>query len=109
MTHTTVRTATGTLFERYLQITRESSRAEETDSLPNETTSLHLTWMCCRALENLNAWPEDKLSRWLGYIQGVLAVRGLIDVQEERELSRPLFHAAYGNASLPIPPTLNND
>jgi hypothetical protein len=109
MTHTTIRTATGTLFERYLQLTRQSSWTEDADNLPKEIRSSHLTWMCVKALENLHVWPEDKLSRWLGYIQGVLAARGIIDVQQERDLSRPLFHAAYSNADVPIPSTLNNE
>lgn len=33
----------------------------------------------------------------LGRIQGVLAANGLIDVDEEREFSRPLLHAMHSN------------
>ncbi len=109
MSNMTVKAATGTLFTRYLQIIREASWSEETDSLPSEVRCSHLTWMCDTALERLEDWPEDKLSRWLGYIQGVLTARGIIDVNEEREVSRPLFHAAYNSSDTPIPPTLNNE
>ncbi len=106
MNEATVRSATKVLFERYIRLIRESAPIVEAYE-SEETSNDHLTWMCVKSLENLDKWPEDKLSRWLGYVQGVLAVRYVINVQEERDLSRPLFHAAYNNASVPVPPTLN--
>jgi hypothetical protein len=108
VTKITVRTATEAMFKRYILIIREKAHDDES-SLSDEAQNDHLTWMCIRALENLNVWPEDKLSRWLGYVQGVLTVRGVIDVQEEREISRPLFHAAYRAADIAVPATLNNN
>lgn len=108
MSEVTVRSATKVLFERYIRIIREGAPVVETYG-PAETSCDHLTWMCVRALENLDKWPEDKLSRWLGYVQGVLTVRHIISVDEEREVSRPLFHAAYTTAASPVPLTLNNN
>lgn len=35
--------------------------------------------------------PVPKLCRWLGYIQGVLIVRGVTTVDRERDWTRPLF------------------
>lgn len=35
--------------------------------------------------------PLVKLSRWLGYVQGVLVARGATTVEAEREWTRPLF------------------
>lgn len=35
--------------------------------------------------------PLMKLSRWLGYIQGVLIERGVTSVEKERDWTRPLF------------------
>lgn len=35
--------------------------------------------------------PLLKLSRWLGYIQGVLIERGYTTVDAERDWTRPLF------------------
>jgi hypothetical protein len=35
--------------------------------------------------------PLVKLSRWLGYVQGVLIERGFTTVQEERDWTRGLF------------------
>lgn len=47
--------------------------------------------------------PEDKISRWIGFIQGVMSVKGYISVNEERDFSRPLFHSVYHNSCIPIP------
>ena len=38
---------------------------------------------------------EDKQSRWLGFIQGVLIAKNLLDTEEERDFSRPLFQEVY--------------
>lgn len=35
--------------------------------------------------------PLFKLNRWLGYIQGVLIIRGHTTVTAERNFTRPLF------------------
>ncbi len=37
------------------------------------------------------AVPIVKISRWLGYVQGVLIERGLTTVEAERDWTRPLF------------------
>lgn len=64
----------------------------------------HLRWMCQTALKELSCWPDDKASRWLGFIQGVMACRGYLTVAGEREHSRPIFHAAY-QAQGQMPPS----
>jgi hypothetical protein len=66
----------------------------------------HLLWMCATALENGASWPVDKLSRWLGFIQGVMTTQGWLTVEAEREFSRPLFHAAYQADGRECPPTV---
>lgn len=64
----------------------------------------NLRWMCQTSIEESERLPLDKLNRWLGFVQGCLAMRGLIDVDVEREVSRPLFHAAYGGSErAPLP------
>lgn len=62
------------------------------------TGAAHLRWMCRTARDNAAFWPVDKTGRWLGFVQGVLAARGLLDVDTERDRTRPMFHAAYGRA-----------
>lgn len=95
-----LREAHRVLFQRYLDIIgrREDAGADPKTSVQN------CAWMCRTALDELDTLPVDKLSRWLGFVQGVLATLGLIRVDTERDFSRPLFHAAYrqdGN----VPPT----
>lgn len=59
------------------------------------TDNNHLLWMCHTVMDNVHGWPVDKVSRWLGFIQGVLTNAGLLTTSGEREFSRPLFHAVY--------------
>ena len=50
---------------------------------------------------------EDKQSRWLGFTQGVLACYDLIDIEEERNVSRKIFHKAYNEMGLGKPKTIS--
>ena len=52
--------------------------------------------MCAHARGHLDVFTEDKANRWLGFVQGVLTVAGLIQVDTERDYTRPLFHAIHG-------------
>ena len=38
-----------------------------------------------------NSQSETKKHRWLGNIQGIMTVKGYINVLEERELTRNIF------------------
>lgn len=56
---------------------------------PNPGTSLsHLLWMIGELRTDM---PSDKASRWLGFIQGCLVMRGMTSVQSERDFTRPYF------------------
>jgi hypothetical protein len=81
------RKATEILFRRYLDF-----------DLDENTKKL-----CKKGIEKIDELPIDKLSRWLGYVQGVIIERGLSSVEEERNFSRPLFHEAYKNENIEIP------
>lgn len=61
----------------------------------DRTSPYHLRWMAATVAERAHEWPLDKLSRWLGFVQGIMAARGLLDVDEERDRTRPIFEAAY--------------
>lgn len=80
------------------------------DGLPIEdrTSTLNLSWMAKHALDNMNEWPVDKTSRWIGFIQGCLACKGFLDVDDERERTRPLFHTAYVEMGIDIPATASS-
>lgn len=57
---------------------------------PKETHLDHLKWMLTTASETEMA--PDKAARWLAYVQGVATVKGWIDVNTERDRTRPLLH-----------------
>ncbi len=107
MSGKTVRSATAILFQRYADLLEGAS--DEAPPCDLMTDTQNLRWMCRTALENIDSFPIDKLSRWLGFVQGVLTMRGMITVNGERDFSRPLFHAAYGNEGTVIPLTRSMD
>jgi hypothetical protein len=74
-------------------------------SVSKETSSENLIWMMKHCLENIDVFPIDKIGRWVGFVQGVLAGSGHLDVIKERERTRPFFHDAYAETGLVIPKT----
>lgn len=97
-----VRSATLVLFARYEALIRQEQRSAEANDDPRLSLD-NLVWLCERARQPDLGLPIDKLSRWLGFVQGCLAMRGLISVDEERDLSRPLLHDAYRKAGERVP------
>lgn len=74
------------LRQRYIKILD----AEPICGSGNPTGNSHLVWM-------LNELSSDKMSetkkhRCLGYIQGCMVCKGLITVNEERDLTRGIFN-----------------
>ncbi len=65
----------------------------------------NLRWMIEHIRTNSQSLPLDKINRWIGYIQGVLAAEGILDVAEERNRTRPIYHRAYDKAGIEIPET----
>lgn len=66
-----------------------------------------LKTLCEKAILEIENYPIDKLSRWLGYIQGYLCFTNQTTTKCERDISRPLFHKAYTNEGFDIPITFN--
>jgi hypothetical protein len=52
------------------------------------------------SLEDLGGFQLSSQSIRLGHVQGVLAAKGLINVDEEREFTRPLLHSLHDH---PVP------
>ena len=99
------------LFKRYQKVL-STQKPENFSKLakPEKRCSLgNLQWMCSVALENMDQFPIDKLSRWLGFIQGVMCTHGLISVDGERDFSRPLFQEAYMEEGINIPASQSLD
>lgn len=91
-----------TLFTRYKD--RIHSHSDLLMALPLRCQSESLIRLCDEAMANHARYPFDKLNRWLGFVQGILSATGIIDVDEEREFSRPLLHAFHTEA----PPTFSS-
>lgn len=75
-------------------------------SMRKETSVTSLRWMLETCLLCLEDWPVDKTSRWIGFVQGVLACKSKdFSVDAERDRTRPFFHAAYAAVGATIPKT----
>ncbi|EBS4516543.1 hypothetical protein DQT32_03880 [Salmonella enterica subsp. enterica serovar Braenderup] len=62
---------------------------------PNEdstkpTENSHLAWMLVQL--SRGTMSETKKHRWLGYIQGCMVSKGILDVNEERDATRQVFN-----------------
>lgn len=91
-------TATAILFDRYAAViaaAAEDPSATVPFTQDPRLSLANLAWMCRTGAAEAATLPIDKTSRWLGFVQGCLAMRGLISVDAERDATRPLFHAAY--------------
>lgn len=86
------------LFRRYRELISQSVSINHL--CPAYCTKDSLMRLATEAIENTSRYPYDKLNRWLGFIQGILAVKCVIDVDAERDYTRPLFHSLN---SQPIP------
>lgn len=95
------------LFARYEQIA--AGQAIDGHAGHPRLSLANLIWMCREARLTQEPFPEDKASRWLGFVQGCLAMRGLIDVDQEREITRPLFRQAAETAGIDPGPMRERD
>ncbi|ATS94025.1 hypothetical protein P13BB106kb_p041 [Pectobacterium phage DU_PP_V] len=79
------------IINRYIGVLKENSIfLQPTPSPDYPFLEEHLYWMLLELLDN----PEQSLTkkhRWLGFVQGVMAYKGYLDVQEERDLTRGIF------------------
>ena len=80
---------------------------ENKDFGEGESSSKHLLKMLTVLADNCGTWPVDKSNRWLGYIQGVMTVYKVLNVTEERNFTRPLFHKYYIDTGIYLPDTLD--
>lgn len=81
------------LFKRYSELAQKNTA--KLDGLAPKCQSAALVSLCNEAIGNGKDYPFDKMNRWLGFTQGVLAAAGLIDVDAEREYTRPLLHLLH--------------
>ena len=86
-------------FEYYAGLLRKAGYepVNHTRIADGDPTSLeHVLWMCeeCepQVRDDGMGMSVDKYSRWLGFIQGVIIMRGMTTVQAERDRTRPWFN-----------------
>lgn len=60
-----------------------------------------------KTLKDNHDWHDLKIGKWLGYIEGVLITKGITTVNEERDFTRPIFHAYYKSIGLEVPETVD--
>lgn len=77
------------LMERYIEVIKNSTMTDGEKA--------HWINFCITALSVKNS---DKLSRWVGFIQGLLYGRGFITVEEERDFSREIYKPIYDKYGL---------
>ena len=96
------------LFLRYQSFCDQELERDALDPLSgNPHLALASVARMCQAPNNaFGALSSDDASRGLGFVQGCLAMRGLIDVDAERNVSRPMFHGAYRARSGEVPESL---
>ena len=107
----TITQASRQIFQNYLVILeRVFLEEKKTHTLER---ILQLKSMCQTVINHTsqydngdNKMTEDKISRWLGYVQGIMTIYGWITVEEERENTRPLFHQAYEDLGLDKPASI---
>lgn len=85
-----------------LEVARSLLTRETLDQLPDALRN-RLSSMLGAMEENAYHWPHDKTGRWVGFIQGVLFSNGVMDINDERDRTRDIFHKAYHQAGLIIP------
>lgn len=77
--------------QRYTNLLENRGETLRKNEVDDQTDHGHLLWM----LEEIRSNPEQsetKKNRWLGFVQGILVKDGLLEVYEERELTRPVFN-----------------
>lgn len=95
-----------TLASRYQSMLHNVASIE---NIPDELNADNLRWMSERIIAKSQDMPDDKVGRWIGWIQAGCVLRGLTTSRVEREFSRALFHAAYAAEGLPIPETADRE
>lgn len=88
MDNITIRKATLICFERYLSEFKLTNNLKE---------------LIEKAIIEIDNYPIDKLSRWLGFVQGYVIFSEQTTIDKERGFSRNLFHKAYENENINIP------
>lgn len=81
------------LFPRYLVLIEDHK--ESICKKVRQFKADYLYSLCKDAVDNHENYSFNELSKRLGFVQGLLATDGIIDVDEERDFTRPILHAIH--------------
>lgn len=81
------------MFERYLNLLDNSIQV----TIHIEESQIDYLKKMCETMINNDEVSIDKKARWLGFVQGYLYANNIIQIKEEREISRKLFTQFYKN------------
>lgn len=88
--------ATYRAFQRYKEMLKNYPAKEFTENfgaVSNREKLGHCHWMCDRILSpETKHYSLDKISRWLGFIQGVMIMCNVTTIEQERNITRPWFN-----------------
>ncbi len=90
------------MFRRYNTLMQKDGLGEKK---LHSSINYRLTLMAIHAISNV--MPIDKVGRWMGFIQGNLYACELINLKEEREISRKIFHKAYEEMGIEVPESID--
>lgn len=77
---------------------------EKNNCLENNEDKIRISKMLETLIQN-HDWPDLKIGKWLGYIEGILIANNVTSVNEERDFTREFYHAHYMNNGIEIPKT----
>lgn len=67
----------------------------------------NLIAFCQLTIDRILNWelPDDKMWRWVWFVQWSLITLWIVETEEERDRTRPMFHKAYAESWITPPKT----
>jgi hypothetical protein len=93
--------AYGELFKRYNML------AQQNQDKIKDNQAHTIMQMGIKAISSPEEFTAEKMSRWLGFVQGILFANGIISIDAERDYSRPILHKAYLDSEIDIPKSID--
>ena len=93
--------AYGELFKRY------NTLAQQNQDKIKDGHAHTIMQMGIKAIGSPDDFTAEKMSRWLGFVQGILFANGIISIDAERDYSRPILHKAYLDSKIDIPKSID--
>lgn len=74
--------------------------------LPDSKDKERILKMLKTLLDNAN-WPDLKIGKWLGFIEGFLIFNNITTIDDERNFTRKIYHKHYKNKNIKIPESVD--